>query len=114
MSYSKFLSEERQGALKSLKNNDNTIILRPDKCSRMVLLDEEDYTAKMKAVLNDPLRFKVDNFQKDKTDAVEKRNTNALRDLPKKKLIDNNTYNDLKPRGSCLPHMYAIPKIHKN
>uniref|UniRef100_A0AA85KDE2 Uncharacterized protein n=1 Tax=Trichobilharzia regenti TaxID=157069 RepID=A0AA85KDE2_TRIRE len=99
MSYSKVFSEEHLRALKALKNNDKIVILRPDKGSGVVLMDKEDYIAKMKAVLNDPLRFKVDSCQKDKTDAVEKRITNALRDLLKKKLIDNNTYNDLKPEG---------------
>ncbi|VDO77259.1 unnamed protein product [Schistosoma margrebowiei] len=28
-------------------------------------------------------------------------------------MIDNSTYNNLRPRGSRLPHMYDLPKIHK-
>ncbi|CAH8503985.1 unnamed protein product [Schistosoma curassoni] len=37
-----------------------------------------------------------------------------FRELLKKKMIDNSTYNDLKPRGSRLPHMYGLPKVHKH
>ncbi|VDP72239.1 unnamed protein product [Schistosoma mattheei] len=37
-----------------------------------------------------------------------------VRELLKKKMIDNSTYNDLRSRGSRLPHMYGLPKVHKH
>ena len=44
---------------------------------------------------------------------MERRITKKLRELLKKKLIDNNIYNDLKPKGSRLPYLYGLPKMHK-
>ncbi|CAH8643572.1 unnamed protein product [Schistosoma mattheei] len=90
------------------------MILRPDKGSGVVLMNTADYVTKMKQILDDQLRFKVDKSQKDLTDSTEKRIKGMLRELLKRKMIGNSTYNDLKPRGSRLPHMYGLPKVHKH
>ncbi|VDP40779.1 unnamed protein product [Schistosoma margrebowiei] len=67
----------------------------------------------MNSILSDHTRFKFEKSNKDLTDSTEKRITKVLRDLLKKKMIDNSTYNNLRPRESRLPHMYGLPKIHK-
>lgn len=70
-----------------------------------------DYVSKMKSFLSDYMRLKLDKSNKGLTDSSEKRITNVLRDLLK--MIDNFTCINLRPRGSCLPHIYGLRKIHK-
>ncbi|VDO66433.1 unnamed protein product [Schistosoma margrebowiei] len=110
---SKHLFKDHQTALRNIKRNDDIMILRSDKGSSIVLMNKTDYAFKMKSILSDHTRFKLEKSNKDLTDSTEKRITKVLRDLLKKKMIDNSTYNNLRPRGSRLPHMYGLPKIHK-
>ncbi|VDO51390.1 unnamed protein product [Schistosoma margrebowiei] len=111
---SNLLSREHLTALRNIKQNNEVMILRPDKGSGVVLMNKADYVTKMKQILDDQLRFKVNKSQKDLTDSTEKRINGMLRELLKRKMIGNSTYNDLKPRGSRLPHMYGLPKVHKH
>ncbi|VDP80950.1 unnamed protein product [Schistosoma mattheei] len=90
---SKLLSKDHQTALRNIKRNDDIMILRSDKCSSVVLMNKTDYVSKMKSILNDHIRFKLERSNKDLTNSNEKRITEVLRDLLKK-MIDNSTYNN--------------------
>ncbi|VDO68269.1 unnamed protein product [Schistosoma curassoni] len=81
------------------------MILPPDKCSVVVLTNTADCVTKIKSILDD----QIDKSKKDSTDSTEKRNTGILRELLKRKMFANSTYNDLRRRGSRLPHMYGLP-----
>ncbi|CAH8477181.1 unnamed protein product [Schistosoma mattheei] len=89
------------------------MLLRPDKGSSVVILNRDEYINKVMSILNNSTRFIIDNTQKDLTYATEKRVLRKLRELVKKNLIDNHTYNELKPKGSQLPYLYGLPKTHK-
>ncbi|VDP72241.1 unnamed protein product [Schistosoma mattheei] len=57
---SNILSKEHLIALRNIKQNNEVMILQPDKGSGVVLMNTADYVAKMKSILDDQLRFKVD------------------------------------------------------
>lgn len=87
------------------------MILRSVKGSVVVLMNTTDYFSKMKSILRDHMRLKLDIGDKHLTKSTEKRITNVFRDLLK--MIDNSAYSCLWPRGPYLPHMYDLSKIHK-
>ncbi|VDP19398.1 unnamed protein product [Schistosoma margrebowiei] len=58
------------------------------------------------------MRIKSEKNNKDLTDSTKKKITKVLRDLLRK-MIDNSTYNNLRPHGSRLLQMYGLPKTHK-
>ena len=45
-------------AVKSLRNNDNIVIFKPDKGAGVVILDKQDYNL-MAHILNDTINFKI-------------------------------------------------------
>ncbi|VDQ03084.1 unnamed protein product [Trichobilharzia regenti] len=110
----RIMTKEHRKVIKRLLNNEDIVILRPDKGSAVVvMMNKAEYVKKMESILNDTSKFKIDNC-KDMTDSVGKKVMKVLRELLKKKMIENHTYNELKPMGSRLPYMYGLPKIHKN
>ena len=48
---------EHYRRLKALHNNDSIVITRPDKCSRVVILDHQSYIDKMMVILSDTSKF---------------------------------------------------------
>lgn len=62
-------------------------------------MNTADYITKMKSILDDLRKLKVNKSKKDLTDSTEKR-----------KMITNSTCNDLRPRRSRLPDMHSLSK----
>ena len=110
----KLLSPQHREALNDLMNNDKIVILRPDKGSGVVVMNRSDYLTKMYDIIGDTKRFLPDDKGKDMTQQTEKNISKILHRLFRDKVIDNALLNSLKPRGSQLPRMYGLPKIHKN
>ncbi|VDP81433.1 unnamed protein product [Schistosoma mattheei] len=111
---SKLFTKDQYQALGKLIKDETIMLLRPDKGSGVVILNRDEYINKVTSILNDSTRFIIDNTQKDSTDATEKRLLRMLRELLKKNLIDNHTYNELKPKALQLPYLYGLPKSHKH
>ena len=97
-------------ALKSLQQNDNIIILLADKGRATVILNKEDYIRKCNEHLENGPYIKI---KKDPTSSVVSQiiKLSVLRD---NKLIDQQQYLKLKPKGSQPPRFYGLPKIHKD
>ena len=110
--YNSLLKTRHINALKELKNNPNIVILRPDKGSGAVVMDVSDYNAKMSDILNDHTKFIVVDKPQDITD-IEKTVDKMLKEFKKKQLITNELYEQLKPKGTSIPHLYGLPKVHK-
>ena len=112
------LSEEELSALKSLSEDKNIIISRPDKGNGVVLMDKSDYKEKMHTILSDTSKFEKTN----ETDIFRK----VLSEQDKiKRFISKffggfdsdgrrlKTYKDLYPTGTFLGVLYGLPKVHK-
>ena len=98
------------GALKSLQQNDNIIILLADKGRATVILNKEDYIRKCNERLENGPYIKI---KKDPTSSVVSQiiKLSVLRD---NKLIDQQQYLKLKPTGSQPRRFYGLPRIHKD
>ena len=112
------LTDEELAALKSLSEDKNIIISRPDKGNGVVLLDKSDYKEKMHTLLSDTSKFEKTN------------DTNLFRKITSeqdriKRFISkffggfdshgnrSKTYKDLYPTGTFLGVLYGLPKVHK-
>jgi hypothetical protein len=107
------LSPEHLQALRRLQQDQNIVILRPNKGAGAVILNKEDYLTKMHSILADTERFQHETQGKDMTTNLERKTIDLVKQLKQKGLIDESTASSLKPRGSKLPVMYGLPKVHK-
>ena len=108
--------EEDLKILERLKKNKNIIICRSDKGRGVVILDREDYIAKMSLILNDYSTFEKKKLHSDplKHNLLLEDKVNRLL----KKLLNNNNisedeYKSLYSSGSNPGIMYGLPKVHK-
>lgn len=80
------------------------MVLRPDKCSPVIIMITGDYTIKMRSILDDQLSFKVDKSKWVPTNHWHAKRTSKI----------NSIYNDLSSLGSHLPHVCDLPKVQKD
>ena len=97
--------------LRTLRNNSNIIILKPDKGNGVIILDRNIYLDSCFDILNDKSKFKV--LDKDPTLLREGRLKRFISLLKKNHSIDNDTYTKIFPKGSQPAKFYGLPKLHK-
>ncbi|BHF79088.1 hypothetical protein SprV_0602220500 [Sparganum proliferum] len=100
-------------SLRKLRENENILLTRPDKGSRIVLMDKTDYVEKLEEILSDRTKFSKSEKDRDRTETIEKQLTNVLKDLHKEGVLSDKEFEGLKPVGTTIPRMYGLPKIHK-
>ena len=94
-------------AIKSLK--DDIIILPADKCNSTVVIDRMEYSNKLADLIENCC------YCKEKKDLTLKTERKLSRILSKNKdLISQINYRQLIQHCSKLPHIYGLPKIHKD
>ena len=103
-------------AVRSLKNNANILITKPDKGTGTVVIDRNSYFSRIETeILADANKFEklgpVDIM------SASKKAENQIRD-ELKRLFDGGWLSeeqrkDIQPIGSQLPRLYGLPKIHK-
>ena len=101
---------ERQ-ALYNLRRDNSITILRADKGNATVVLNTEDYHAKMHEHISTGPYKKVDKPQRAILNKL-KAETISLTRLLKPKLGQQLSF-CLNPKTSLCPRMYGLPKIHK-
>ena len=97
--------------LRTLKNNPNIIILKPDKGNGVVILDRNIYLDSCFNILNDQSKFKL--LDNDPALLRESRLKRFISQLKKKHSIDADTYCKIFPKGSQPAKSYGLPKLHK-
>ena len=97
--------------LRTLRNNHNIIILKPDKGNGVVILDRTVYLDSCFNILNDKTKFKL--LDNDPTLLREGRLKRFITQLKKKRSIDDDTYCNIFPKGSQPAKFYGLPKLHK-
>ena len=108
------LSKDDFNVLTNLATNQDIVITKPDKGNGVVILDKNDYLAKMQTTLSDRTKFKI--IDKDLFKLIiklEDHYNRILSTLKKKDVINDTTYNELYVRGSQPGVMYGLPKVHK-
>ena len=97
--------------LKKLRDDKETVILRPDKGSGVVGLNRSDYEKSIKNLINDKTKFK--ELSEDATIKRESKLQRFLRTLKNSKCLDNLDYEKIYPSGSSPAKIYGSPKMHK-
>lgn len=101
-------SKGERDAIKSLKTDDSLKILPSDKGNATVVLNKTDYNSKIDQVLK---AGKYTLLKKDPTKSYESKIERTLR--KHKEHFTEQTRKKLTPHHSKTPHMYGLPKIHK-
>ena len=77
----------------------------------MVIMDQQDYTNKTQALLQDTSIYKV--FPKDPTSQLKNKLINLLKDIKQTGGLTTQKYKQLYPTSAVPPKFYGLPKIHK-
>ena len=109
------LNREHMLALKDLRANPSIVITKPDKGNGVVILDKDDYVAKMLTILGQEDKFERlgDVEQSDNTSLREKALQAFLLRYRNLGHIPSEVYERIRPVGACRPRMYGLPKLHK-
>ena len=105
------LSREHLTALKALQQNQDVVILRPDKGDGVVVLNRSDYVAKMELILSDSSKFSP--LESDNTDVIEKKVNESINLLTRSGAISEKKSACLRSRGTHVPRLYGLPQLHK-
>ena len=96
-------------ALEKLKKNKDIFITKADKSNTAVILDKSDYLEKMNVLLSDSTTYKklTSSPLKRLTSVFNKKVKELFKDVPD---IDASKFLQINPK---LPHIYGLPKTHK-
>ena len=103
---------KQRRAIQDLKRNENIVLVPADKGRATVIMDREEYTRKMKLILNDADKYRI--VKCDPTLKIERETTKSLKHLRKEGYIDDRLCDSLTPRYSERLQMYGLPKVHKD
>ena len=98
-------------ALTELKKDNTRVVLTADKGVTMVIMDQEDYTNKAQALLQDTNTYKV--LPKDPTPQLKNKLITLLKDIKQTGGLTTQKYKQLYPTSAVPPKFYGLPKIHK-
>jgi len=93
-----------------IKRNKEIMVCKADK-GNMTVIMEEEYTTKVKNMINS---FPYKKLDRNPNSNFEKVLKTSLNQLMKSKKISKNTHPYLNPYQSICPRFYSSPKIHKN
>lgn len=101
---------EERSALRSIRNNDEVLVLKADKGNAAVVINTSDYHDKVQDLLQDTTIYKPVSY--DPTARVTRRIRAVIRDY--QDLFTEEDYERLyKPRIVQPPKFYGLPKVHK-
>ena len=103
------ISKTERQALKSLQDDNSVIILPVDKGNATVVMDRVEYSNKLADLIGNGRYCKV---KKDPTLKTERKLSQILG--KNKDLTPQTKYRQLIQHYSKLPHIYGLPKIHKD
>ena len=106
------LTFQQRRAIQDLKRDESIVLVPADKGRATVSMDKEEYTQKMKRILDDADKYRI--IKRDPTLKIEKKITESLKHLRKEGYIDDRLCDSLTPRYSEPPQIYGLPKVHKD
>ena len=105
------MNKERE-AIKSLKDNNDILVIPADKGRAVVVMNTRDYKTKAQELLED-----VQTYKKLKSNPTSKYKTKLVKILQGVKqsgAISETKYRQLYPTSEEVPKFYGLPKVHKN
>ena len=102
---------KKHGILKGLRQNNNIVILRPDKVDGTVTIDRDVYIRKILEIIKDRRKFK--ELSTDPTIIREGQLQRFLRSMKDKNIFTKENYEKIYPSGSKPAFIYGAPKILK-
>ena len=108
-------SKKQFSILKELSHDKSIYISKPDKGNSIVVLNKQDYIAKVNRILSDKTKFQViDNVEEQKLIMkLEDKLNHVLRGYKKDGRITADFYNSCFASGTNLGVLYGLPKVHK-
>ena len=103
------LSKHR--ALTELKKDNTRVVLTVDKGVAMVIMDQQDYTNKGLALLQDTNTCKV--LHNDPTPQLKNKLISLLKDIKQTGGLTTQKYKQIYPTSAVPTKFYGLPKIHK-
>ena len=97
--------------LKSLRKNNDFVVLKPDNGNGVVILNRSDYTEGILNIINDIHKFK--ELDSDPTIIREGKLEWFLLDRKRNGDIDKDIYSNIYRTGSQPARIYGLPKMHK-
>ena len=104
------LDKQQRESVRSLRDDENIVILPADKGNATVILSRKDYVMKMENLLEDEAYKKVTC---DPTSRMKKRISTALNDCEQKGYITTKQRMHLAHQFSSSPQIYGLPKVDK-
>jgi hypothetical protein len=104
------LTKQELDYLKTISQDKTIVVTKADKGNSVVIMDRQEYVAKLKALINN------EKFQKINEDPTLKREKNlqsSLNYLRKTGAITDEVYKLIRPVGSKPGILYGLPKVHK-
>ena len=101
------LTKEQRKTLKELKDLEDEVILPADKDNATVVMRREDYSTKMKVMLEISTYQQLGKYS---TATQESRLSSKLKELKKCSEMTGNRYHQLRPTGSQHPESMVFPK----
>ena len=98
-------------ALTELKQDNSRVVLTADKGVAMVIMDQQDYTNKATALLQDTNTYKV--LPKDPTSHLKNKLITLLKDIKQTGGLSTQKYKQLYPTSTVPPEFYGLLKNHK-
>ena len=98
-------------ALTELKQDTSRMVLTADKGVAMVIMDQQDFTNKAQALLQDTNTYKVLN--KDPTSRLKNKLIQTLKDIKQSGGLSDSKYRKMYPTSSVHPNFMASPKYTK-
>ncbi|KAA3679044.1 uncharacterized protein DEA37_0004506 [Paragonimus westermani] len=98
-------------ALKTLRKNDQIVILPTDKGNAIAILNRQDYKDKVNDLLKDSTTY--EHVTGEPTKSLRARITKTVTALKKKKSLTEEQAKHLRPIEGPVPRLYGLPKVHK-
>ena len=98
-------------ALTELKKDNARVVLTVDKGVAMVIMEQQDYTNKAQALLQDTNTYKV--LPKDPTSQLENKLITLFKNIKQTGGLTTQKYKQLYPASAVPPKFYGLPKIHR-
>ena len=89
----------------------DTVILKPDKGSGVVVIDITDYFSTLENLFSDASKFK--KLNEDPTNTRLTTLQAYLRKLLSNKEISEETYKQIRPKNAKIARAHGLPKVHK-
>ena len=104
------LKKAEREAIRSLKDDNDLVVIRADKGNATVVMNREDYVGKMDELLKGEDYVRI---RKNPTSVVEKKVKDTLSKIEKNGIPPTRLKKRLTPQQSKCPQMYGLPKVHK-